>query len=181
MKCFFYLLLSSLFPSLSLFSFFFLYACSLLFLFFLHFEFFSSWFIFVACFLYLFLYVSHHFLFVLTHRQRYINEDKIVLNTDNFMIFTIIYFYNFMLVIDSTVQNNDNEISLHFNSLNPELNPICHLLALLAHHFLHVSRIRVKLLTIRLLMSYIYMEHLFLMFLDHTQRRTTVGRTPLDE
>ena len=25
------------------------------------------------------------------------------------------------------------------------------------------------------------MEHLFLMFLDHTQRRTTVCRTPLDE
>ena len=33
-------------------------------------------------------------------------------------------------------------------------------------------------LTLRLLMSYIYMEHLFLMFLDHTQRCTTVGRTP---
>jgi len=30
-------------------------------------------------------------------------------------------------------------------------------------------------------MSYIYMEHLFLMFLDYTQRRSTVGRTPLDE
>ena len=43
------------------------------------------------------------------------------------------------------------------NSLNPELNPICYLLVLLgAHHFLHVSRIRVKLLTFRLLMSYIY-------------------------
>ena len=28
---------------------------------------------------------------------------------------------------------------------------------------------------------YIYMGHLFLMFLDHTQRRSTVGRTPLDE
>ena len=43
------------------------------------------------------------------------------------------------------------------NSLNPELNPICYLLALLGdHHFLHVSRIRVKLLTSRLLMSYIY-------------------------
>ena len=28
------------------------------------------------------------------------------------------------------------------NPLNPELNPICYLLALLgAHHFLHVSRI----------------------------------------
>jgi len=44
-----------------------------------------------------------------------------------------------------------------FNPLNPELNPICYLLALLgAHHFLHVSRIRVKILTFRLLMSYIY-------------------------
>ena len=39
-----------------------------------------------------------------------------------------------------------------FNPLNPELNPICYLLALLAHHFLHVSRIRVKSLTIKLLM-----------------------------
>ena len=74
------------------------------------------------------------------------------------------------------------------NPLNAELNPICYLLALLgAHHFLHVSRIRVKSLTLRLLMSYIcvyiyiYMEHLFLMFLDHSRRRTTVGRTPLDE
>ena len=67
------------------------------------------------------------------------------------------------------------------NPLNAELNPICYLLALLAHHFLHVSRIRVKSLILRLLMSCIYMERLFLMFLDHTQRRATVGRTPLDE
>ena len=44
-----------------------------------------------------------------------------------------------------------------FNPLNPELNPICYLLALLgAHNFLHVSRIRVKSLTFRRLMSYIY-------------------------
>ena len=43
-----------------------------------------------------------------------------------------------------------------FNFLNAELKPICYLLALLAHHFLHVSRIRVKSLTLRLLMSYIY-------------------------
>ena len=36
------------------------------------------------------------------------------------------------------------------NPLNSELIPICYLLALLgAHHFLHVSRIRVKLLTLR--------------------------------
>ena len=70
----------------------------------------------------------------------------------------------------------------NFNPLNAELNPICYLLALLGvHHFLHVSRIRVKSLTLRLLMSYICMERLLLMFLDHTQRRSTVGRTPLDE
>jgi len=48
-------------------------------------------------------------------------------------------------------------VSNNFNPLNAELNPICYLLALLgAHHFLHVSRIRVKSLTRRLLMSYIY-------------------------
>ena len=41
-------------------------------------------------------------------------------------------------------------ILLLFNPLSPELNPICYLLALLgAHHFLHVSRIRVRLLTLR--------------------------------
>jgi len=44
----------------------------------------------------------------------------------------------------------------NFNTLNAELNPVCYLLALLAHLFLYVSRIRVKSLTLRLLMSYIY-------------------------
>ena len=45
----------------------------------------------------------------------------------------------------------------YVNPLNAELNSICYLLALLgAHHFLHVSRIRVKSLILRLLMSYIY-------------------------
>ena len=35
---------------------------------------------------------------------------------------------------------------LQINPLNVELNPICHLLALLgAHHILHISRVRVKL------------------------------------
>jgi len=93
------------------------------------------------------------------------------------------------LLVDRFPNSLYKHVSLSYqqiNPLNPELNPICYLLALLgAHHFLHVSRIRVKLLTFRRLMSYIYiyiyMEHPFLMFLDHTQRRSTVGRTPLDE
>ena len=33
------------------------------------------------------------------------------------MIFAILHFYNFILVIDTTVQNNDNEISLHFKPM----------------------------------------------------------------
>ena len=56
----------------------------------------------------------------------------------------------------------------HFNPLNPELNPICYFLALLgADHFLHVSRIRVKLLTFRLLMSYIYIYIYIYIYMEH--------------
>ena len=55
-----------------------------------------------------------------------------------------------------------------FNPLKPELNPICYLLALLgAHHFLHISRIRVKLLTFRLLMSYIYIYLYIYIYIWH--------------
>jgi len=33
------------------------------------------------------------------------------------MIFAILYFYNFILAIDTTVQNNDIEILLHFKPM----------------------------------------------------------------
>jgi len=46
--------------------------------------------------------------------------------------------------------NEEFVFYMGINPLKPELNPICYLLALLgAHRFLHVSRIRVKLLTLR--------------------------------
>ena len=74
-----------------------------------------------------------------------------------------------------------------FNPLNAELNPICYLLALLAHHFLHVRRVRVKSLTLRLLMSYIYI-YIYIYgapILDVSRSHTTTQhsryRTPLDE
>ena len=57
---------------------------------------------------------------------------------------------------DKTRQTGRQERHKKFNPLNAELNPICYLLALLVHHFLHVSRIRVKSLTLRLLKSYMY-------------------------
>jgi hypothetical protein len=44
----------------------------------------------------------------------------------------------------TTLQTKEGE-GANINPLNAELNPICHLLALLgAHHILHVSRIRVN-------------------------------------
>jgi len=64
-------------------------------------------------------------------------------------------------------------ISAKINPLNPELNPICYLLALLAHHFLHVSRISVKSLIIRLLMLYIYGAPI----LDVSRSYTTTGHS----
>ena len=57
------------------------------------------------------------------------------------------------------------------NPLNPELNPICYLLALLAHHFLRVSRIRAKSITLRLLMSYIYGAPILDVSRSHTTKQ----------
>jgi len=70
----------------------------------------------------------------------------------NINILWLCFFYPFMIL------KLQQKTELNFiNPLKPELNPICYLLALLgAHHFLHGSRIRVKLLTFRWLMSYIY-------------------------
>ena len=67
------------------------------------------------------------------------------------------------------------------NPSNAELNPICYLLALLgAHHFLHVSRIRVKSLTLRLLMSCIYGAPILDVSRSHTathhSRQNSSGR-----
>ena len=61
------------------------------------------------------------------------------------------------------------------NPLNLELNPICYLLALLAHHFLHVSRIRAKSLTIRLLMSYIHGAPILDVSRSHNDAPQSVG------
>jgi hypothetical protein len=55
-------------------------------------------------------------------------EDCLTVNFDE-VVATMLLFINCLLLI---------------NPLNAELNPICHLLALLAHHILHISRIRVK-------------------------------------
>ena len=68
------------------------------------------------------------------------------------------------------------------NPLKPELNPICYLLALLGvHHFLHVSRIRVKLLTFRLLMSYIYGAPILDVSRSHTTtQHSRQGRSPAE-
>ena len=69
----------------------------------------------------------------------------------------------------------------YINPLNPELNPICYLLALLACNFLHVRGIRVKSLTLRLLMSYIYIYIYIYIYgapiLDVSRSHTTTQRS----
>jgi len=51
--------------------------------------------------------------------------------------------------------------SLIFNPLNAELNPICHLLAILgAHHILHISRIGVKNFLLSTSAIYIVTQHI---------------------
>jgi len=48
-------------------------------------------------------------------------------------------------VLVSFICSGSTLVFLQINPLNAELNPICHLLALLgAHHILHVSRVRVN-------------------------------------
>ena len=87
-------------------------------------------------------------------RARFTAMPKGVSKTIDLKIFTIFNKTQYCWEHLHTLIN----VSLNgINPLKPELNSICYLLALLgAHHFLHVSRIRVKLLTFRLLMSYIY-------------------------
>jgi hypothetical protein len=50
-----------------------------------------------------------------------------------------------ILVKEVNNQNMLQKTHVTINPLNAELNPICHLLALVGtHHILHISRIRVK-------------------------------------
>ena len=79
-----------------------------------------------------------------------------------------------------------DKLFISFSETNVKLRTFsdkCLKLVALASRYTSESTCTVILLTLRLLMSYIYIytEHLFLMFLDHTQRSSTVGRTPLDE
>jgi hypothetical protein len=63
---------------------------------------------------------------------------------------------------------------IEFNALNAELNPICHLVALLGvRHFPHVSRMRVKSLTLRLLMAHIYI-YIYIYIYDISHLRVKV-------
>jgi len=71
-------------------------------------------------------------------------------------------------VVQAVIRLHCMENGELINPLNPELNPICYLLALLAQTFLHVSRIRVKSLTLRLLMAYIYRAHILDVSRSHT-------------
>jgi len=70
----------------------------------------------------------------------------VIISAWNYTKLTILSAYNQKYYLSHFMQ-----LQNPVNPLNAELNPICHLLALLGvHHFLHISRIRVKSLTLRL-------------------------------
>ena len=67
------------------------------------------------------------------------------------------YVYSKPLQVSSTLM----AIIRRINPLNAELNPICHLLALLgAHHILHVSRIWVNRFLLSTTAIYIVTQHI---------------------
>ena len=72
----------------------------------------------------------------------YYNYFCIFLNLSYHQIFSIINKY---ISPETQASKPVHFLETILNPLNPKLNPICCLLALLgAHNFLHVSRIRVK-------------------------------------
>ena len=85
----------------------------------------------------------------LSGHHKHVYQQKI------YCLYTKMVALHYTLIILTTGHHTD-PTRIQINPLKPELNPICYLLALLAHHFLHVSRIRVKSLTFRRLMSYKY-------------------------
>jgi hypothetical protein len=97
-----------------------------------------------------------------THGCRAKDDDN---DEDDDVLLAILTSYKRKLVTIYAVSTALTSI----NTLNAELNPMCCLLALLgAHHFLHVSRIRVKSLTYKRLMLCIYGAHILDVSRSHT-------------
>jgi hypothetical protein len=60
-------------------------------------------------------------------------------------LFSVLYIYIYIYTHTHTLYPTRYRTRRFFNPLNAELNPIRHLLALAgAHHFVHVSKIRVN-------------------------------------
>ena len=69
------------------------------------------------------------------------SQDKTV----RWIIYTFVSFDNFLTAVVFGVLDGRIILKMDLNPLNAELNPICHLHALLgAHHIFHVSGLRVK-------------------------------------
>jgi len=69
--------------------------------------------------------------------HRHLKFQDISRGPHNFLVTSTRAFLDHTETQDIHVSASNVEV----NRLNPELNPICNLLSLLAHHFLHVSRI----------------------------------------
>jgi hypothetical protein len=86
---------------------------------------------------------TQEYVYILQHPYIKIRYDITVANRPKFQpSYWLGYLIFAVLLPWSLLVNLGNN---YINPLNPELNPVCYLLALLGdHHFLHISRIRVK-------------------------------------
>ena len=81
--------------------------------------------------------------YILSLLQMYSTSSTVQSQTELVNLFFL--YWNFRFTLTQPACLHILYCSCIINPLNTELNPICHLLALLgAHHILHVSRIRVN-------------------------------------
>jgi hypothetical protein len=80
-------------------------------------------------------------------------------------------------VFNKQVSNRNCDQLSDFNPLNAQLNPICHLLALLgAHPILHVSRIRVNVgISFYVIILLLLWEWQYVMVLTYSRLRLTLN------
>ena len=133
---------------------------------------------------YTFSITSRSFLLRMRHvSNKFVEKVKIKFHFNIFLIVSLMRLYRKILQSRAYHSSQYGACGLHAGYLRLQT----HTENCITYFFSTKQWLHEPLLTLRRLMSYIYiyiyiyMEHPFLMFLDHTQRRSTVGRTPLDE
>jgi len=104
--------------------------------------------------------------FQIQHKESTFNCTKlhtVPARTEAFIICWNEFFYSLLIEVSvlcyQPLYRNCFQLAVIFNPLNAELNPVCHLLTLIeAQHILHISRIRFKSVSAKVLLWLTQME-----------------------